>query len=48
LKDFNLKDPRVQAILAERYGNAIPLEENVVAPSDLENSKIVTTIIDTY
>ncbi len=48
LKDFNLKDTRVQAILAERYGNKIPLEENVVAPSNLEQSKIVTTIIDTY
>ncbi|PKB18083.1 YiiX family permuted papain-like enzyme [Flavobacterium sp. 5] len=48
LKDFNLKDLRVQAILAERYGAKIPLEENVVAPSNLEQSKIVTTIIDTY
>ena len=48
LKDFNLKDARVQAILTERYGNTIPLEENVVAPSNLEQSKIVTTIIDTY
>jgi hypothetical protein len=48
LKDFNLKDSRVQAILAERYGTNIPLEENVVAPSNLEESKIVTTIIDTY
>lgn len=48
LKNFNLKDPRVQAILAERYGKNIPLEEEVVAPSDLQKSKIVTTIIDTY
>jgi hypothetical protein len=48
LKDFNLKDIRVQAILAERYGSKIPLEESVVAPSNLEQSKIVTTIIDTY
>jgi hypothetical protein len=48
LKDFNLKDPRVQATLAEKYGNNIPLEENVIAPSNLENSKIVTIIIDTY
>jgi len=48
LKDFNLKDSRVQAILAERYGNNIPFEESVVAPSNLEKSKIVTTIIDTY
>ena len=48
LKNFNLKDPRVQTILAERYGKNIPLDENVVTPSDLDNSKIVTRIIDTY
>jgi hypothetical protein len=48
LKDFNLKYPKVQAILAERYGNNIPLDESVVAPSNLENSKIVTTVMDTY
>lgn len=48
LKDFNLKDSRVKAILTERYGTKIPLEENVVAPSNLEQSKIATTIIDTY
>ncbi|HSD09332.1 YiiX/YebB-like N1pC/P60 family cysteine hydrolase, partial [Flavobacterium sp.] len=48
MKDFNLKDARVQTILSERYGTNIPLEENVVAPSNLEQSKIVTKIIDTY
>jgi hypothetical protein len=48
LKDFNLKNPKVQVLLTERYGNIIPLEENVVAPSSLENSKIVTTIMNTY
>jgi hypothetical protein len=48
LKDFNLKDRRVQTILAERYGNNIPLEESVVAPSNLEESKITNIIIDTY
>lgn len=48
LKDFNLKDRRVQVILAERYGTKIPLDESVVAPSNLEQSKIVTKIIDTY
>jgi hypothetical protein len=48
LKNFNLKDSKVQAILTERYGNIIPLEESVVAPSNLEHSKIATIIIDTY
>jgi hypothetical protein len=48
LKVFNLKDPKVKAILAERYGDQIPLEESVVAPSNLENAKTVTKIIDNY
>ncbi|AOW11437.1 YiiX family permuted papain-like enzyme [Flavobacterium gilvum] len=48
LKDFNLSDKRVQAILTERYGTKIPLDESVVAPANLEQSKMVTTIIDTY
>lgn len=48
LKDFKLTDPRVEKILKERYGNEIPLEEKVVAPSDLADSKLLKTIIDNY
>lgn len=48
LKDFNLSDPRVQKIVKERYGNDIPLEEKVVAPSDLVDSDLLKTVIDTY
>lgn len=48
LKDFNLKDPKVKAILEERYGKNIPLNEDVVAPSQLANSPVLETIIDTY
>ncbi|HEY1193654.1 YiiX family permuted papain-like enzyme [Flavobacterium sp.] len=48
LKDFNLKDPRVQKILKERYGNDVPLQEKVVAPSDLSDSNLLKTVIDTY
>lgn len=48
LKDFNLNDARVQKILKERYGKNIPLEEKVVAPSDLVDSDVLKTIIDTY
>lgn len=48
MKEFNLEDPRVQKILKERYGNAVPLEEKVVAPSDLADSSLLKTVIDTY
>lgn len=48
LKDFNLTDERVQKILKERYGNEVPLEEKVVAPSDLVASELLKTVIDTY
>lgn len=48
LKDFNLSDARVQKILKERYGNTIPLNEKVVAPSDLADSDLLITIIDNY
>ena len=48
LKEFNLTDPRVQIILKERYGDAIPLEEKVVAPSNLVDSDLLKTVVDTY
>jgi uncharacterized protein YycO len=48
LKKFNLKDPKVQTIMNERYGKNVPLEEDVVAPSQLVDSKILETILDTY
>lgn len=48
LKNFNLNNPKVKAILTERYGNKIPLEEKVVAPSQLVNSSVLVTVIDTY
>lgn len=48
LKDFNLKDPIVQKIMKERYGNKIPYTENVVAPSQLYESDLLETIFDNY
>lgn len=48
LKSFNLKDKKVRAVLKERYGNAIPLNEDVVAPSQIADSKLLETVIDTY
>lgn len=48
LKEFNLSNPKVKNIMTERYGNNIPLEENVIAPSQLAESKLLVTVIDTY
>lgn len=48
LKDFNLKDPLVQDIMKERYGNNIPYNEKVVAPSDLFESDLLETVFDNY
>jgi hypothetical protein len=48
LRDFNLTDSKVKAKLKERYGNNIPLEEAVVAPSNIVDSKLLKTVIDTY
>lgn len=48
LKDFNLNHPAVQQIMKQRYGTAIPYDENVVAPSQLYDSELVKTIFDNY
>ena len=48
LKSFNLEDEHVKAILNQRYGQNIPLDENVVAPSQLANSNKLITIFDNY
>lgn len=48
LKSFQLDDTKVKLILKQRYGNAIPFDEAVVAPSQLVESKILKTIFDNY
>jgi len=48
LKSFNLDNPRVKEILSERYGDKIPLEEQVVAPSQIVDSPVLETVVDTY
>lgn len=41
LKDFDLSSNSVRTIMSERYGTSIPLEEKVIAPSDLfESTKL--------
>jgi uncharacterized protein YycO len=44
LRDFNLDDPTVRRKMKERYGNAIPMNETVIAPSvmfDASNLAVV-------
>lgn len=48
LKDFNLNNPMVKSIMKERYGNKIPFNEAVVAPSQLYESEMVETIFNNF
>jgi len=42
--DFNLGDPRIQAIIKKRYGDSVPLDQPVVAPSDLYHCQRLQTV----
>ena len=44
LKSFDLSNPVVKAKLKERYGNNIPLNENVIAPQGIFDSELLKTI----
>ena len=48
LKDFNLSNENVKKVLKQRYGNNIPLNENVVSPSQIHDSKLLKTIYSNY
>ncbi|MEQ1306562.1 hypothetical protein [Acinetobacter bereziniae] len=39
LSSFDLSHPHVKALMKQRYGQHIPLNEMVIAPSVLFNSK---------
>lgn len=44
LKDFDLKNPLVKKELEKQYGSKIPLEEPMVAPSDISNSSLLELV----
>lgn len=48
LKTFKLDNPTVKTILQERYGNKIPYNENVVAPSQLAETDKLITVFNNY
>jgi hypothetical protein len=44
LKDFDLSNPEVQAILKKRYGNAIPQDETVISPECMYESELLKMV----
>jgi hypothetical protein len=44
LRDFDLSDPVVAAKVRERYGRRIPLDEKVIPPAAIFDSKMLTTV----
>jgi len=47
LSEFNLDDKLVRQKLQERYGENIPLNEMVISPAAMFNSKLIETIYET-
>jgi len=46
LRGFDLSHPAVQAKLKERYGNRIPLDEQVISPVRMFESKELVTVVE--
>lgn len=44
LKDFDLSKPEVIAKIKERYGESIPVNENVISPVSMFNSPLLETV----
>ena len=48
LKEFDLSSKEVKAIIKERYGDDIPLDEIVISPKSIFDSELLVTVKDTY
>ena len=46
LGEFRLHDPVVRSKLQERYGNDIPINEPVISPAAMFNSKLLEVVAD--
>ncbi len=44
LGSFDLSDPAVRQILKQRYGDKVPLDEPVIAPSAIFDSPLLITV----
>ena len=46
LRDFHLSDPTVVQKLKERYGDKLPLDEQVISPISIFDSPLLSTIVE--
>ncbi len=46
LKEFDLSDPSVQTIMAERYGDNVPWAEQVISPARIFDSPLLKTALE--
>ena len=44
LRDFDLTNPAVKKKMNERYGDKVPLDENVISPAAVFNSELLETV----
>lgn len=47
MDSYRLGDPKVKAIIQQRWGDDINWKEPMVAPSDLANSPLLKVVVDT-
>ena len=46
LESFDLTSPEVKSIMEERYGDNIPLDENVISPAAMFESELLELILE--
>ena len=46
LRDFNLEHKAVKAQLKKRYGDKIPLDEQMISPGDMFDSELLFTVLE--
>ena len=44
LRDFDLTNAAVRKKMTERYGDKVPLDENVISPAAIFNSELLETV----
>jgi hypothetical protein len=45
IRDFNLDDPIVAAVMKQRYGTAVPLNETVISPIAMLDSPLLALVM---